>query len=493
MTGSGDRMTKMIEDGAITRDNIKTDSREVGTGDVFVALKGTVRDGHDLVGEAADRGASAVIVQRHVPVPRGCRMIEVENTRKALGRMASLLYGDPSRRLNVTGVTGTNGKTTTVFLIDHVLNHTGRTSGFLSTVSIKTGTDRVERAAMTTPDSLTVNRALGRMADNGLSHAVVEVSSHALSQERIAGIELDAAVFTNLSPEHLDYHCNMDDYFLQKKKIFSYLKPGGKAVLNIDDKRLADLSGELEAPCIVTFGIEAGADLRAENMELGAGGSEFDLCDAGGARARVRTTLTGLHNVYNILGAAAALRGDNMDIDTLAGSFGSVCHVPGRLEAVASTAPFRVFVDYAHTPDALRKVLECLRPLAGGKLICVFGCGGDRDKGKRPLMGRTACELCDDVLITDDNPRTEPPGAIIEDIKKGVSGNDNYSIIRDRAGAIRRAIELAGPEDIVVIAGKGHENYQIRGDVITDFCDFSVAGSVLEDLGYRIEGERRTI
>lgn len=491
MTGPYDIVTEMIRTGELTRDNIRTDSRRVGPGDVFVALQGTVRDGHELVREAAERGAAAVIVRKDVVVPGGCRKIKVESTRKTLGRIASRLYGDPSGRLNMTGVTGTNGKTTTVFLIDHVLKRAGRGCGFLSTVFIKAGNGRIEKASMTTPDVLTVNRFLEQMAESALSHGVVEVSSHALSQERIAGIGLDTAVFTNLSPEHLDYHGNMDDYFLEKKKIFSHLKPGGKAVLNADDERVAKLATELGPSRTVTFGTASGADIKAVNIVLEAGGSEFDLCLSGGVTARVRTPLTGLHNIYNILAAAAAVDREGIGVDTLSEAFGDFRNVPGRLEAVASTAPFRVFVDYAHTPDALRRVLESLRPLAAGKLICVFGCGGDRDRSKRPLMGRTACEMCDNVLITDDNPRTESPDGIVEDIKKGVSGNDNYSIIRDRAGAIRRAIEMAGPEDIVVIAGKGHENYQIAGDVVMDFSDIDVAAAILKDMGYG--PERKTL
>jgi len=471
--------------GILKRGNIRTDSRRVVKGDVFVAIKGTARDGHDHINEAIGNGASLVVSGRAVPGVPGEKLMVVPDPVEALVEMARKVYEDPSALLKVYGVTGTNGKTTTVFLIDTILTHAGISCGFTSTVFMKTSPGDMEVSNMTTPDVLAVNNALYRMKAGGMEAAAIEVSSHALSQRRIGGIGLDAAVFTNITPEHLDYHKDMDSYLRDKVKIFGYLKPGGLAAVNADDPMIAGYRPDLPAGCrLVRFGMGPDVDVSACNIEASMGGTEFDLNIRGAGRSRIRSRLIGGHNVYNMLSAVSALLDSGISPDVMGQALEKARPVPGRLEAVDSAAPFRVFVDYAHTPNALENVLKCLRPLSGNRLICVFGCGGDRDRTKRPVMGRIASEMCDRIFITSDNPRTEQPEAILEQIRKGVPGTGNYSIIGDRREAISNALAFAAAGDIVLIAGKGHEDYQIIGDTRLHFDDKEVAAGILMDLGY---------
>jgi UDP-N-acetylmuramoyl-L-alanyl-D-glutamate--2,6-diaminopimelate ligase len=480
-------LNKFIKSVPVTRDNITTDSKKVRPGSVFVAIRGTSCDGNQYVKEALAKGAAGVICDRKIEglsEAEAKKVLLVPDTREALALAAKNVFEDPSSALDTYGITGTNGKTTTVFLVDSILNAAGRKSGFLSTVFNKTGGSDMKRSSMTTADIISLNRMLFEMVTGGRRAAVVEISSHALDQERIGGITLNSAVFTNITPEHLDYHKDMDDYLRAKAKIFTKLKPGGIGALNEDDPMVIGLKGKIDVPRLVTFGFGKTATVRAEGIRLLPDRTEFDLIAEGLGKIRIDTPLIGRHNIYNIMGAVSALLSSGIDLAEMKRGVEKVRNVPGRLDAVISKAPFGVYVDYAHTPNALENVLKSLRPLTSKRLICVFGCGGDRDRTKRPVMGRIAADICDKVIITSDNPRTERPEAIIKEIQKGVPDKNNYSIIEDRQEAIRKALETAESGDIVIIAGKGHEDYQVIGDKVTHFDDKEVAANALNDLGY---------
>ncbi|MFH1552609.1 MAG: UDP-N-acetylmuramoyl-L-alanyl-D-glutamate--2,6-diaminopimelate ligase [Candidatus Omnitrophota bacterium] len=471
------------------RDKIKTDSREIKPGDIFVAIKGAAHDGHDYVRDALKKGAECALCEHEISglAEEDREKIKIfEDTRIVLADIAKHIFADPSNSLFVYGVTGTNGKTTTIFLIDGILNNAARPAGLVSTVFTKVSGDVLERASITTPDSVTLNRLLGEMVSSGKQAAAVEMSSHALDQKRTWGIELDSAVFTNITPEHLDYHGDMSTYLKDKSKIFQNLKPDGTGVLNQDDSMVISLAKTIDFPKLVTFGMTDNADVRARNVRLSIEGIEFDLVAGKLGSTRVCSRLIGKHNVYNILAAVAALYDSGLSLDEIREGLEKATAVPGRLDAVRAQAPFKVFVDYAHTPDALENVLLCLGSLAAGKLICVFGCGGDRDRTKRPVMGKIATGICDRVILTSDNPRTEDPQEILRQIEKGVLNKNNYSIIKRRQDAIRESLKTAGEGDIVIIAGKGHEDYQIIGDCRTHFDDKETAGEVLRELGYSI-------
>ncbi len=479
-------LDRFIKAAAASRDNLTTDSKKIRKGDIFVAIKGTVNDGHDFIKEALAKGVSGVLAERDVEGlgADGEKVLVVKDTREALAYVAKKVFDDPSAVLETYGVTGTNGKTTTVFLADSVLNAAGRKCGFLSTVFNKTCADTLNRASMTTSDLITLNRMLLAMVASGKKAAVVEISSHALDQERTGGIMLNGAVFTNLTPEHLDYHKNMNEYLKAKARIFQKLKPAGTAALNSDDPMVISLKDRIKKHKVVTFGLGKGSDVRAENIKLMVDATEFDIVAPGLGKGRITTPLIGQHNVYNMLGVTAMMLYSGIGIETIKKGLEKVKFVPGRLDPVLSKAPFGVYVDYAHTPNALENVLNSLRPLTAKRLICVFGCGGDRDRTKRPVMGRIAAEKCDHVFITSDNPRSEKPEDILKEVQKGMSGKNNYSIIESREEAIRKALEMARPGDIVIIAGKGHEDYQIMGERVVHFDDKEVAANVLNEMGY---------
>ena len=479
-------LDRFIKAAAADRNNLATDSKKLRKGDVFVAIRGTVNDGHEYIKEALGKGVSGVISEREIEGlgDDGEKVLVVKDTREALAYIAKKIFDDPSARLETYGITGTNGKTTSVFLTDSVLNAAGRRSGFLSTVFNKTCADALNRASMTTSDIITLNRMLLKMVSSGKKAAVVEISSHALDQERTGGIMLNGAVFTNLTPEHLDYHKNMDEYLKAKARIFQKLKPGGTAALNSDDPMVISLKDRIKGHRVVTFGLGEDADVRAEKIKLMADVTEFDITAPLLGKARIATPLIGRHNVYNMLGVTAMLLYSGLDMETIKKGLEKVKFVPGRLDSVSRKAPFGVYVDYAHTPNALENVLNSLRPVAEKRLICVFGCGGDRDRTKRPVMGRIAAEKCDYAILTSDNPRSERPEDILKEIQKGMPGKNNYSIIENREEAIRKALGMARPGDIVIIAGKGHEDYQVIGDRVVHFDDKEVAANVLNEMGY---------
>jgi UDP-N-acetylmuramoyl-L-alanyl-D-glutamate--2,6-diaminopimelate ligase len=480
-------LDRFMNASAAGRDNLRMDSKQVGRGDVFVAVKGTSHDGHDFIKDAFKKGASGVVAER---VPEGLseeekkRVLIVPDVKEALSYMAKRAFDDPSSALEVYGITGTNGKTTSVFLTDSILNAAGRKSGYLSTVFNKTSGDTTKRSLMTTSDLISLNRMLAEMVASGKKAAVVEVSSHALDQERTGGVTLNGAVFTNLTPEHLDYHKSMGEYLKAKARIFGKIKPGGTAALNGDDPMVISLKGRIDVSHLITFGMGRAADVRADNIKLMTDATDFDLIVKGLGTVRITTPLIGRHNIYNMMGVAAMLSNSGIDLAVIKKGLEKVRFVPGRLDAVVSKAPFGVYVDYAHTPNALENVLKSLRPIAGKRLICVFGCGGDRDRTKRPVMGKIAADICDHVILTSDNPRSEKPGDILREIQNGMLEKNNYSIIENREDAIRRSLGMAGAGDIVIIAGKGHEDYQILGEKVIHFDDKEVAANVLNEMGY---------
>ncbi|MCG0276991.1 MAG: UDP-N-acetylmuramoyl-L-alanyl-D-glutamate--2,6-diaminopimelate ligase [Thermanaeromonas sp.] len=467
---------------------IHYDSRRVEPGFLFVAIPGFRTDGHFFLRDAAERGAVAAVIQKEAPLPPGMSWIKVENSRKALADLAAYFYGYPSRRLRLFGVTGTNGKTTTTYLIEGILNSAGCATGLLGTVTNRLG-GRVLTTEHTTPESLDLQKILAWMADNGAKAVVMEVSSHALSLDRVRGTEFDVAVFTNLTQDHLDFHLTMEDYFNAKAKLFTSLKEGHKpgykyAVINCDDvwgQRLITLT---KVP-VITYGLNTAAMVRAENIQLRSTGTLLEVvCD--GKRYTLQLKLVGQFNVYNVLAAWAVGWQEGIEPPLLADILSQLEGAPGRFEKVDAGQDFMVIVDYAHTPDGLENVLKTARQVTPGRVIVVFGCGGDRDRTKRPLMGEAAARLSDFCIITSDNPRSEDPEAIIKDILPGVQRvkDRDYMVEVDRRLAIARALEMARAGDTVVIAGKGHETYQVIGDKVLPFDDREVAREELRRLGW---------
>src|SRR6266576_1963351 len=466
-----------------TVENIAYDSRRVQRNGMFVALRGEKSDGHEFIGQAIEKGASVIVAEREEQNPRATCLV-VENTRAALADFSASFYGHPARKLKLAAVTGTNGKTTTTFLIKHICENAGLRCGLIGTVRYEIG-ERVLPAIRTTPESLDLQELLAQIANAGCKAAAMEVSSHALAQGRTRGLEWDVAVFTNLTQDHLDFHGTMENYFASKVKLFTQLPQQQKkrkpvVVVNIDDRYGEQLLSKIDKKIsVVTYGMGARDDFRASNYRMEFGGTSFQL-DARGKSYLVRVPLIGRFNVANSLAAVAGANALGLNLRDAILSLGRSPQVPGRLEAVPAKRQFQVFVDYAHTPDALLNVLKTARELSPRKLIVVFGCGGDRDKQKRPLMARVADDNADVSIITSDNPRKEDADAIIADAEKGFR-SDRYEKITDRTQAIARAVELAQPRDIIIIAGKGHEAYQEFADHTIPFDDIQIARRALEN------------
>ena len=468
-------------------ESIAYDSRRVQRDGLFVALRGEKSDGHEFIGQAIEKGATVIVAERaDDPAVTGRRAtrVLVENARAAMPDLAARFFNYPARKLKMAGVTGTNGKTTTTFLVKHICDKAGTRCGLLGTVRYEIG-ERVLPAARTTPESLDLQELLAQMRDAGCRAAAMEVSSHALAQERVRDIEWDAAVFTNLTQDHLDYHGTMENYFAAKAKMFDQLagqerKKKPIAIINLDDrygqKLIKKIGGKVS---VITFGTGLKADFRASNYRMEFGGTSYQL-DTRGKSYLVRVPLIGRFNVANSLAALAAANALGVGLREAVVSLAKSPQVPGRLEMVPAKRQFQVFVDYAHTPDALLNVIKTLRELEPRGLIVVFGCGGNRDREKRPLMGQVVDQHADHAIITSDNPRKEDPDKIIADVEKGFRGS-HFEKITDRALAISRAIELAQPRDIVLIAGKGHENYQEFADHTVPFEDIQVARRAIEN------------
>jgi UDP-N-acetylmuramoyl-L-alanyl-D-glutamate--2,6-diaminopimelate ligase len=472
-------------DGPLDReiDGIFYDSRRVQKNGLYVAMRGANVDGHQFTEQAIERGAAAIVVERPESHSRATSIV-VPDSRVALADLAFTFFKKPALRLKMAGVTGTNGKTTTTFLIKHICDGAGLRSGLIGTVRYEIG-ERVLPATRTTPESLDVQEMLAQMAGAGCKAAVMEVSSHALAQDRTRGLEWDVAVFTNLTQDHLDFHQTMENYFESKTRLFTGLtsQPNKKksvAVINLDDpygEKLVNRLGD-NLP-VVTYGVGARADFRASNYRAEFSGTSFQL-EARGKIYLVRVPLIGRFNVYNAMAALAAANSLGVSLREAVVSLAKSPQVPGRLEAVPAKRQFQIYVDYAHSDDALLNVLKTLRELGPRRLIVVFGAGGDRDRQKRPLMGRVADQNADFSIITSDNPRKEDPLGIIADVKKGFR-TSNFETVPDRAEAIARAIALAQPRDIILIAGKGHETYQEFADHTIPFDDRQIALRALEN------------
>jgi UDP-N-acetylmuramoyl-L-alanyl-D-glutamate--2,6-diaminopimelate ligase len=478
------------------------DSRAVAPDAVFFALRGQRADGTAFATEAVARGAVVVVSEERAPENFPGPWLTTPDARLALAAAAAEFFRHPSERLVVIGITGTNGKTTTAYLLESVLEAAGMRCGRLGTVSYRVGDD--ERVAVrTTPEAPDVQALLQDMTAAGCVAAVLEVSSHALSLRRVDGTRFSAGVFTNLTRDHLDFHHGMEEYFLAKRRLFELLPAGAPAVVNGDDPYGARLKDDL--PAAVTFGFEPRADVAPLGLTLTLHGLDFEAKTPRGV-VHVRSRLAGRPNAYNILATVATATALDLPFEAIQAGIETLHRVPGRFQLVSDPADdIAVIVDYAHTDDALRNLLETTRPLARGRLVTVFGCGGDRDRTKRPLMGAVAARLSDLVIVTSDNPRSEDPDAIIEDIKRGIVQPDRppkpgaapvlvppsvrWLAIADREAAIARAVREAEPGDLVVIAGKGHEQYQEIAGIVVPFDDVTVAGAALAARRERTGGE----
>jgi UDP-N-acetylmuramoyl-L-alanyl-D-glutamate--2,6-diaminopimelate ligase len=462
---------------------IAYDSRRVVAGSVFVALKGLKADGTAFVEQAIARGATAIVSESPKPDGINVPWMVVSDARLALALLADRFFDHPSRRMPVIGVTGTNGKTTTSYLLCSILDAAGLRAGMLGTVAYRiAGEDR--EASRTTPEAPDVQQLLNEMLEHGSKSAVMEVSSHALSLKRVDGMRFAAGVFTNLTRDHLDFHPDMEAYFAAKRRLFEMLPHGAPAVINVDDPKGAALMAIASRP--VSYAINAKADVTPRSIAMTLAGLQMEVATPGGV-IPITARLVGRPNVYNILAAAATASALGIANDAIARGVASLPGVPGRFEVVSQPEDdVTVVVDYAHTDDALRNLLETARPLTSQRIVTVFGCGGDRDRSKRPLMGMVAARLSDVVVITSDNPRSEEPKRIIEEIERGIPAGTQASTrapqvesVVDRAAAIERAVSLAAKGDVVLIAGKGHEKYQQIGDRVLPFDDGEVARAAL--------------
>lgn len=462
---------------------IQTDSRKVRPGDLFICIPGLVADGHHFAAKAAELGAAALVVERDVPteLPK----LFVKDARYAMAVIACRFYGYPSREMKLIGVTGTNGKTTTTMIIEHILRDFQYKTGLMGTISMKIGDEWFE-AERTTQEAADLQMNLRKMSDAGADYAVMEVSSHALELGRVKGCRFRTALFTNLTQDHLDFHKTMDRYRDAKGLFFSRLgnefgenpEDAVYAVLNADDEASAYFA-KLTSAQVIRYGLGEDADVRATDIRMSSKGTQFTV-SAFGETADIAMKLVGKFNVYNALGAIASTLIERIPLADVANSLERVSGVPGRMETVEGGADidYLVIVDYAHTPDGLENALAAIREFCQGQIITVFGCGGDRDRSKRPLMGAIAARYSDYTIVTSDNPRSENPESILLEIEPGIVAEDaerRYELIADRREAIYKAVEMASPNDVVLIAGKGHEPYQIVGSVQHHFDDRLVA------------------
>jgi len=496
---------EIIGDPAVEVEGLAYHSRTVAQGFLFAAVHGLRENGRRFIPEALARGARSLLVSEPLKAP-GATEVVVPEVREALARVSAAFYGDPSSSLTMIGITGTNGKTTTSYLIESMLKECGANVGVLGTVNYRFA-GQVHPAPTTTPESLDLQKNLRAMLNAGASHAIIEVSSHALDLQRVRGCDFDVALFTNLTRDHLDYHGSMEHYFQCKKLLFTQCLAESKktrhfAAINVDDPRGEELS-RIACGQVIRYGIKERAEVWPERHEVNSTGLRARVITPGGS-FKVVSSLIGLHNLYNILAAVSVGQALGFSLAAMASGVEKLIRIPGRLERVPGSNGIQVFVDYAHTGDALERALETLKGVRRGRLIVVFGCGGDRDRGKRAVMGRVAALGSDLTVVTSDNPRTEDAMEIIEEIELGIqetgkrkyhgedlteaSGDSGYLVIPDRKEAIRLAIRTARPGDVVLIAGKGHEDYQILGDKKVHFDDREEAAEALA----RVEvGENR--
>ncbi|MCM8798461.1 MAG: UDP-N-acetylmuramoyl-L-alanyl-D-glutamate--2,6-diaminopimelate ligase [Candidatus Omnitrophica bacterium] len=476
-----------IEINASLRDRevlgITDHSKQCKPGFLFVAVQGNSQDGNAFIKEAIERGAKVIIYNQSFVLDEDVRrrgevvFIGVENTRDILAKLAANFYRHPSSQIKVIGVTGTNGKTTTTYLIESILKTAGFRTGLIGTINYRFG-ERMIPALNTTPGAIQLQGLFFSMQKEFVDYAVMEVSSHGLEQGRVDEIFFHAGIFTNITVDHLDYHKTFENYFHAKAKLFTRLNSSSWAIINIDDPHGKEMLIRTPAKTI-TYGIEHPADVEAQRIYLHPEGSDFRVNTPYG-EIEIKTSLLGRHNIYNILASISLGIAENIPLETIKNGIQKISGVSGRLEPVDVGQPFKVFVDYAHTEDALKNVLSSLRFICRGRIIVVFGCGGERCREKRPLMGKIASQLADFVILTTDNPRSEEPEAIISDIEGGFPpGFNRYQVILDRYAAIKEALSMAGEGDTVLIAGKGHEPYQIFKNVTVPFDDRMVVREIL--------------
>lgn len=459
---------KLIQGSVETEfEKIEYDSRKVSKGDAFVCVTGFKTDGHNYVESAIKSGATVIFCERELEnIDESVTVIQFENTRKALAHISAEYYGRPSERMNVIGVTGTNGKTTTTFLVKSILDKIGHKTGIIGTIENRIG-DRIIPTERTTPESLELQELFKTMADEGCQDVVMEVSSHALDLHRVDDIRFNVGIFTNLTQDHLDYHVTMENYKKAKGLLFERCLA---SVVNIDDEA-GEYMVSVSKGKVITFAIDKNADLKAEDIHISADGVEFKL-EYDGKEYPVSLNTPGKFSIYNALGAIGACILMGIDMDTIISGLKENKGVNGRFQTVRSKRGFNAIVDYAHTPDGLENILKTAKEFVKGRIITVFGCGGDRDRTKRPIMGEIAGIYSDYCIITSDNPRTEDPAQILDDVEPGTKKSGcEYTKIVDRGEAIKYAIDMAKEGDVVIVAGKGHENYQIFADKTIHFDD----------------------
>lgn len=453
--------------------SLQYNSRKVGKGDVFCCIVGTFSDGHAYAAQAVEAGAAALVVERELPLP--VPQVVVKNTRIAMAEMAAAFYGYPARGMRIVGVTGTNGKTSTTYMLKAIAEQCGWKVGLIGTIRNLIG-ERIIDTERTTPESVDLQRILCEMKDEGVDLVVMEVSSHSLDQRRVHGIEFETAIFTNLTQDHLDYHKTFENYLAAKMRIFQQAR---QAVVNRDDPHAETILNALTIP-YKTFGIREQADISASEIDITTRGVQFDMhCEPGNVRMYV--PIPGLFSVFNAMGAAAAALQLGISLPAIKNGIETMGSVSGRLEPLPTGGRnFTVLLDYAHTPDALENILKTARGFAKGRIVTLFGCGGDRDHAKRPIMGEIAGRFSDFLVVTSDNPRTEDPMAIIEAVLEGVHKSGcPHIVVENRYEAIRYALEHAEPEDVIILAGKGHENYQEVGGGKRHFDEKEIVAELL--------------
>lgn len=463
--------------------NIEIDSRKVRQGDLFICITGFTVDGHDFVNQAIENGAVAILAEREIET--SVPVIVVNDTTRALSMLSVHFYGDPTSSLSLIGVTGTNGKTTVTYLLEKIFNEQKIKTGLIGTIQMKIG-EETFHTENTTPNALELQRFFKKMNDEGVGQAIMEVSSHALDLGRVYGCDYDVAVFTNLSQDHLDYHKDMDDYLRAKSLLFSQLgnsyqqKKQKFAIINADDPS-CELLRQSTPQHVLTYGCENKADIEAKDIKINAFGTSF-LMKTPLGDVQIKSKLIGKFNVYNMLAAAGTAIAKGVSLEVIQSALESIDGVNGRFEVVDEGQDYTIIVDYAHTPDSLENVLQTIKEFAEKKVFVVVGCGGDRDRTKRPLMANVAVKYADHALFTSDNPRTEDPKAILADMTNNLDDSIGFEVIVDRKEAIKKAISYAEKDDIILIAGKGHETYQQIGRTKYDFDDREVARDAIKSI-----------
>ncbi|AGX43703.1 UDP-N-acetylmuramoyl-L-alanyl-D-glutamate--2,6-diaminopimelate ligase [Clostridium saccharobutylicum] len=462
---------------------INYDSRKVQDSDIFVCIKGYTTDGHKYVNKAIENGAKVIIIQDDVSIDnKEIIIIKCEDTRKALAMIGANYYDNPSKKMKVIGITGTNGKTTTAFMIKDILESYNKKVGLIGTIANYIGNEKIH-TERTTPESLELQELFAHMVDKGVEYCVMEVSSHSLALDRVYGVKFEAGIFTNLTRDHLDFHKTFENYYKAKFKLFERC---GIRIVNIDDnygKQVIEDLSKIKANNVYSFSSRENADFKVFDEEMGSKEIKFKINL--GEEEQFVLNIPGEYNIYNALGAIAVCFKLGVPIKSIKEGIANVV-VPGRCERVGKeyNLPYEIIIDYAHTPDGLENILETAKAFTKGKLIAIFGCGGDRDKVKRPQMGKIGVDIADTAIITSDNPRSEEPMAIIKDIEAGID-KDNYIVIENRKEAIKKAIDIASKDDVIVIAGKGHETYQILKDKTIHFDEREVIKEILDSMENR--------